>query len=108
VEARDLLARAEHAAALARATGTGSHGRLRMSLTRSLTGGIAGAIVDAYRARYPEVELVLGLGTTMLHAEQLHAGEIDVGFLPAAKTPVSRSCGLPVSRWCVLPRGHHG
>src|SRR6476619_6104078 len=60
-EARDLLGRAERAAA------AGERGRLRMSLTRSLTGGVAGAIVDAYRARYPEVELSLSLGTTMLH-----------------------------------------
>src|SRR5437764_8869921 len=34
-EARDLLNRAEHAAATVRAAGTGRRGRLRMSLTRS-------------------------------------------------------------------------
>src|SRR4029079_4707025 len=106
-EARDLRARAEHAAAVARATGSGRHGRLRMSLTRSLTGGIAGAIVDAYRARYPEGELVLGVGTTMLHAEQLHAGEIDVGFV----RPPLEDSGLEELRLarepmvCGLPRG---
>jgi DNA-binding transcriptional LysR family regulator len=80
-EAKALLARADHAASLARATGSGERGRLRISLTRSLTGGIAGAIVDGYRARYPEVELDLRLGTTMLHVEQLLAGDIDVGFV---------------------------
>ncbi|HEY1597895.1 MAG TPA: LysR substrate-binding domain-containing protein [Thermoleophilaceae bacterium] len=80
-EAKALLARADQAAALARATGSGERGRLRISLTRSLTGGIAGSIVDGYRARYPEVELDLRLGTTMLHVEQLLAGDIDVGFV---------------------------
>jgi DNA-binding transcriptional LysR family regulator len=79
-----------------------------MSLTRSLTGGIAGTIVDAYRARYPEVELVLGLGTTMLHAEQLHAGEIDVGFVrPPLEEPGLEELRLGREPMvCVLPRGH--
>jgi DNA-binding transcriptional LysR family regulator len=107
-EARDLLSRAEHAAAIARATGTGRRGRLRMSLTRSLTGGIAGAIVSAYRAEYPDVELVLSLGTTMLHVEQLHAGEIDVGFVrPPLQEPGLQELRLAREPMvCVLPRGH--
>ena len=71
-----------------------------MSLTRSLTGGIAGAIVAAYRARYPDVELVLSLGTTMLHVEQLHAGEIDVGFVrPPLEDPGLEELRSGASRW---------
>jgi DNA-binding transcriptional LysR family regulator len=107
-EARDLLSRADRAAATARATGTGERGRLRMSLTRSLTGGVAGAIVAAYRAQYPEVELVLSLGTTMLHAEQLHAREIDVGFVrPPLEDPGLEELRLGREPMvCVLPRGH--
>lgn len=108
IEARDLLGRAEQAAAIARAAGTGRRGRLRMSLTRSLTGGIAGAIVAAYRAQYPDVELVLSLGTTMLHVEQLHAGEIDVGFVrPPLEEPGLEELRLGREPMvCVLPRGH--
>jgi DNA-binding transcriptional LysR family regulator len=107
-EARDLLSRAEHAAASARATAIGGRGRLRMSLTRSLTGGIAGAIVTAYRAEYPDVELDLSLGTTMLHVEQLHAGEIDVGFVrPPLEEPGLEELRLAREPMvCVLPRGH--
>ena len=107
-EARDLLSRAGHAAAVARATGTGRRGRLRMSLTRSLTGGIAGSIVAAYRAEYPDVELVLSLGTTMLHVEQLRAGEIDVGFVrPPLEEPGLEELRLAREPMiCVLPRGH--
>ena len=107
-EARDLLSRADHAAAITRATGTGRRGRLRMSLTRSLTGGIAGAIVAAYRTEYPEVELVLSLGTTMLHVEQLHAGEIDVGFVrPPLQEPGLAELRLAREPMvCVLPTGH--
>ena len=107
-EARDLLARAEGAAAIARSTGIGERGRLRLSLTRSLTGGIAGAIVAAYRQRYPEVELEMSVGNTMLHVEQLLEGGIDVGFVrPPLEQP--RLDELVLGREpmvCVLPKGH--
>ena len=107
-EAKALLARADHAAALARATGSGERGRLRISLTRSLTGGIAGAIVDGYRARYPDVELDLRLGTTMLHARQLLDGEIDVGFVrPPLEVDGLEELVLGREPMvCVLPKGH--
>jgi DNA-binding transcriptional LysR family regulator len=107
-EARELLARADQASALARATGTGQRGRLRLSLTRSLTGGVAGAIVDAYRARYPEVELDLGVGNTVLHTEQLLAGDIDVGFVrPPLEVPGLEELVLGREPMvCVLPKEH--
>jgi DNA-binding transcriptional LysR family regulator len=107
-EARDLLARAEGAAAIARSTGIGERGRLRLSLTRSLTGGIAGAIVAAYRQRYPEVELELSVGNTMLHVEQLLEGDIDVGFVrPPLEQPGLDELVLGREPMvCVLPKGH--
>ncbi len=108
VEARELLSRADEAVAVTRATASGHRGRLRLSLTRSLTGGVAGAIVDAYRARYPEVDLDLTLGTTMLHVEQLLSGDIDVAFVrPPLEVPALEE--LPLGREpmvCVLPSGH--
>jgi len=107
-EARDLLAHAEGAAAIARSTGIGERGRLRLSLTRSLTGGIAGAIVAAYRKRYPEVELELSVGNTMLHIEQLLEGDIDVGFVrPPLEQPGLEELVLGREPMvCVLPKGH--
>jgi DNA-binding transcriptional LysR family regulator len=107
-EARELLVRADEAAAVARSTGAGERGRLRLSLTRSLTGGIAGAIVDAYRERYPDVALELGVGTTMLHVEQLLEGDIDVGFVrPPLEHPALEVLVLGREPMvCVLPRGH--
>jgi DNA-binding transcriptional LysR family regulator len=107
-EARDLLSRADEAAALARATGSGERGRLRLSLTRSLTGGVAGAIVGEYRARYPDVHLDLTVGNTMLHMEQLLAGDIDVGFV-RPPLEVDGLEELVLGREplvCVLPKGH--
>jgi DNA-binding transcriptional LysR family regulator len=107
-EARELVARADRAAALAIAVGSGKQGSLRLSLTRSLTGGIAGAIADAFRSRYPDVDLDLSVGTTVLHVEQLHAGAIDVGFVrPPLGDPGLEE--LPLAREplvCVLPKGH--
>jgi DNA-binding transcriptional LysR family regulator len=107
-EARDLLNRAEQAVAVTRATGLGHRGRLRLSLTRSLTGGVAGAIVDAYRARYPEVDLDLTLGSTMHHVEQLLAGDIDAGFVrPPLEVPGLEELWLGREPMvCVLPSGH--
>jgi DNA-binding transcriptional LysR family regulator len=107
-EARDLLARADRAASKTRATGIGQRGRLRLSLTRSLTGGLAGAIVDEYRARYPEVEVELSVGNTMLHVEQLHGGDIDVGFVrPPLEDPGLEELSLGREPMvCVLPKGH--
>jgi DNA-binding transcriptional LysR family regulator len=107
-EARELLARADQAAALARSTGAGERGRLRLSLTRSLTGGIAGAIVAEYRRRYPAVELELSVGNTMLHIEQLLEGDIDVGFVrPPLEQPALEELVLDREPMvCVLPKGH--
>lgn len=107
-EANELLARADDAVAAARAADAGSRGRLRLSLTRSLTGGIAGAIVDAYRERYPGVRLELDVGNTMQHVAQLHSGAIDVGFV---RPPLEddRLDELVLGREplvCVLPKGH--
>jgi len=107
-EARRLLSRADEAAALARATGTGQRGRLRLSLTRSLTGGVAGAIVGEYRARYPDVDLELTVGNTMLHVEQLLAGDIDVGFVrpPLEVEGLEELVLAREPLVCVLPKGH--
>jgi DNA-binding transcriptional LysR family regulator len=107
-ESREILARADHAAAAVRALGAGERGRLRLSLTRSLTGGIAGAIVSAYRERYPDVELDLAVGNTMMHVQQLHAGDIDVGFVrPPLDEPGLEELSLGREPMvCVLPKGH--
>jgi DNA-binding transcriptional LysR family regulator len=107
-EARELIARADHAAAVVRAAGAGERGTLRLSLTRSLTGGIADEILKAFRERYPEVELDIAVGNTMIHVQQLHSGDIDVGFVrPPLLDPELEE--LPLGREpmvCVLPKGH--
>jgi DNA-binding transcriptional LysR family regulator len=107
-EARELIARADHAAAVVRAAGAGERGTLRLSLTRSLTGGIADEIVKAFRERYPGVELDVTVGNTMMHVQQLHSGDIDVGFVrPPLLDPELEELALGREPMvCVLPKGH--
>ena len=107
-DARDLLARADRAAERARDAGTGIRGRLRLSLTRSLTGGLAGEIVEAFRARYPEVNLELSVGYTSLHAEQLRHGLIDVAFVrpPLQDAALEEHELAREPLVCVLPSRH--
>jgi DNA-binding transcriptional LysR family regulator len=80
-EARAVLTAADHAASVARATAAGERGRLRLNLTRSLTGGLAGEIVEAFRARHPGVDLELDVGTSTLNAMALREDAIDVAFV---------------------------
>jgi DNA-binding transcriptional LysR family regulator len=107
-DARDLLARADRAAERARDAGTGIRGRLRLSLTRSLTGGLAGEIVEAFRERYPEVNLELSVGYTSLHAEQLRHGLIDVAFVrpPLQDAALEEHELAREPLVCVLPSRH--
>jgi DNA-binding transcriptional LysR family regulator len=107
-DARDVLTRAARAAERAREAGAGSRGRLRLSLTRSLTGGLAGEIVEAFRARYPDVALELSVGYTSLHAEQLRHGLIDVAFVrpPLLDGGIEEHELAREPLVCVLPSSH--
>jgi DNA-binding transcriptional LysR family regulator len=107
-EARATLAQAARAADRARAAGAGESGRLRLNLTRSSPAGLPGEIVDAFRERYPEAELVLDIGQTSAHAEQLRRGTIDIAFVrPPLLDPELDEVELAREPLvCVLPRGH--
>ena len=107
-EARELLARADQAAALARSTGRGRARPPAAQPDPVADGGIAGAIVAEYRRRYPAVELELSVGNTMLHVEQLLEGDIDVGFVrPPLEQPALEELVLGREPMvCVLPKGH--
>lgn len=107
-EARAVLAAADHAASVARATAAGERGRLRLNLTRSLTGGLAGEIVERFRAQHPGVQLELDVGTSTLNAVALRDDLIDAAFV----RPPLLDDGLEVldlgrePMVCVLPTRH--
>ncbi|MGW5720333.1 LysR family transcriptional regulator [Amycolatopsis sp. NPDC003865] len=80
-EARELLSRLDRARGVIAAAGRGDAGRLRIAYTRSAPGPLAGDLVAAYRAAFPDVELALETGWTSLNLARLSVGEIDVGFV---------------------------
>ena len=105
-EARELLTRADRAAAIARATGTGQRGRLRMSSTRSPT-----------RCRRDRLRLPGSLPGGGARAQPWHHDaprraaprRRDRGRLRAAAARGPRLEELRLGREpmvCVLPRGH--
>jgi DNA-binding transcriptional LysR family regulator len=107
-EARATLAQAARAADRARAAAAGERGRLRLNLTRSSPAGLPGQIVEAFRERYPDVELVLDIGQTSAHVDQLRRGTIDIAFVrPPLRDPELDEIELAREPLvCVLPRGH--
>jgi DNA-binding transcriptional LysR family regulator len=107
-EARAILAAAEHAAAVTRATAAGEMGKLRLNLTRSLTGGIAGDIVETFRARHPGVELELDVATTRLNVQRLREEAIDAAFVrpPVIDDEIEIADLGREPMVCVLPTRH--
>jgi DNA-binding transcriptional LysR family regulator len=107
-EAREVLAAADRAIDAARGAAAGERGRLRLNLTRSLTGGLAGEIVERFRAQHPGVELELDVGTSTLNAVALREDIIDVAFV----RPPLVDDGLEVLELgrepmvCVVPTRH--
>lgn len=79
-EARVILERVEHAAAVARAAATGRGGRLTIGNLGALSATLLPPALSAFRARFPEVEVnLVDLGLPDQPAA-LTAGTIQVGF----------------------------
>ncbi|GAA0401140.1 LysR family transcriptional regulator [Streptomyces luteireticuli] len=95
--ARDILARADAAVALARRYGTGEAGQLTVSLTRSAPGGIVTEIVDTFRTAHPAVEVYLTSGYTALHEQRLRERSIDAAFVRPPLGPDTDLTYCPIS-----------
>ncbi|SEF23238.1 DNA-binding transcriptional regulator, LysR family [Amycolatopsis pretoriensis] len=108
VEARELLSHLDRARGVIAAAGRGDAGLLRIAYTRSAPGPLAGDLVAAYRAAFPEVELALETGWTSLNLARLAAGEIDVGFVrpPVAAPGVEVAVVGSEEVLIALPSGH--
>ncbi|MGK3201691.1 LysR family transcriptional regulator [Amycolatopsis sp. MEPSY49] len=107
-EARELLSRLDQARGVIAAAGRGDAGRLRIAYTRSAPGPLAGDLVAAYRAAFPEVELALETGWTSLNLARLSAGEIDVGFVrpPVVSPGIEVAVVGSEEVLIALPSGH--
>ena len=107
--APDLLERLARLAEATRAVGRGLRGELRLNYARTAPVGVATDIVEAFRARHPEVRLVIDTTTTTRSLELLREGRLDAAFL---RLPLSQSRGLTLlqvgedAMVAALPSGH--
>ncbi len=80
-DARRLLAQAEQAIQTVKQAARGEVGQLRLSFTGAALHGVVPALIQAFRERYPQVELTLQELCTVEQVEALRLGKVDLGFL---------------------------
>jgi DNA-binding transcriptional LysR family regulator len=80
-EARRILEDAGALPDLVRRVAEGRAGRLTLAFVSTADYSVLPAILQRYRAAYPEVELVLREATSDVQAEELLEGRIDAGFV---------------------------
>lgn len=80
-EAYRTLAQVERAVHSAQQADRGESGRLSIGFVGSSAYGVLPAIIQAFRERFPHVELILREWTTVEQVRALHNEEIQVGFL---------------------------
>ena len=80
-QARDILARVEHARRLARQASEGRAGDMSVGTFPSADIRILPALRPLIAARLPDLRLILHSKYTMGHVEGLKSGELDVAFM---------------------------
>lgn len=96
--ARRCLRDAEGVASASHAAATGQAGRLRLGFIGSVTFGLLPRLVQAFRARYPNVKLELQEATNQAVLSAVDGETLDLGFV---RLPTSRPPGVsfqPVQR----------
>jgi DNA-binding transcriptional LysR family regulator len=107
-EARRTLAQAEHARRMAKRAGRSEIGRLVMGFVGETTYDLLPTMLQAYHARFPQVEVVLREMTTARQAQALQEGGIHVGVLrpPITKASISLQVIRQEPFVIVLPQRH--
>ncbi|HEV8548073.1 MAG TPA: LysR family transcriptional regulator [Polyangiaceae bacterium] len=106
--ARDVLARLEEAEREARRASLGKRGRVAVGYPSSLAyTGLVG-LLRAFRAEYPDVELVVRELPLSGQLEGLKNGELDVGFVrgPVDDRDLSHECVRREPLMLALPADH--
>ncbi len=80
-EARRTLVQAEHACRMAQRAQRSEIGRLVMGFVGEATYDLLPIMLQAYRTRFPQVEIVLREMTTMQQVQALQEGSIHLGVL---------------------------
>ncbi|MFO1081574.1 MAG: LysR substrate-binding domain-containing protein [Reyranellaceae bacterium] len=107
--APEILDRVERLAEATRAVGRSLRGELRLNYARTAPVGVAGDIVEAFRARHPEVALAIDTATTTRSLDQLRDGRLDAAFVRLPLTEAGDVTVLEVGREplvVALPRRH--
>jgi DNA-binding transcriptional LysR family regulator len=107
-EAYQLLAQLEQAIELTRRTGRGETGQLQVGFVSSVTYNVLPAILQAFRQKFPEVELVLQELTTAEQEVALRNQHIQVGFVhpPLEDDTFSWKCIQQENLVVALPATH--
>lgn len=105
----DILDRVAQLSEATRAVARALRGELRLNYARTSPVGIATDIVEEFRRRYPEVNLIIDTVTTTRSLEQLRAGTLDAAFL---RLPLAQAQDIAVLEVgsdplvAALPRNH--
>ncbi|WP_051799723.1 LysR family transcriptional regulator [Catenuloplanes japonicus] len=107
-EARRLIGEVDASAARIRDAARGRDGRLRLAYTRSARGGRVDALVTAFRAAHPQVEVVPETAWTAPNVAGLLAGRCDAAFVrPPLDEPALTCVHVDDEELlCALPAGH--
>lgn len=80
-EGRRVLSDFDRVLDLARRTGSGLMGQLRVGAISSAAYGVLPNLLREYRTRYPDVELIFREMMTPIQVNAMRKGEIDIGFM---------------------------
>jgi DNA-binding transcriptional LysR family regulator len=107
-EARDILARANRAAVIARRVGSTDSKRLRIGVGYCMDQSDVASTVGRYNARHQDVQVELKTMSVASQVIALREGQLDVGFVrPPVTDPSVRSEALVREPLVVaLPAGH--
>lgn len=108
-EARRTVLQFEHAIELARQTGQGTVGHLRIAFVPSANYSCLVDVIRVFRQRYPDVNLDLMEATSTAIVKLLESNQIDIGFLrpESGISDKLRTASLEKDRFiAALPVGH--
>jgi DNA-binding transcriptional LysR family regulator len=98
-EARDILARADRAAMIARRAGRATEGRLRVGVGYCMDQARISEAASAFNVRHPAIRVELQTIAVPLQLDGLRGGTLDVGFV---RPPITNS-GLASERLMTEP-----
>lgn len=107
-EARDIVARADRAAVIARRVGTGETARLRIGVGYCMDQLEVSQAVSAFTQRHPTVHVQLHTMSVPSQFDALQAERLDIGFVRPPVTEPALSSEILVSEPLVLavPKSH--